>query len=95
MTQVKFFASVSDALVGNEIIISGRQTMNLPTKEELIEVADELVDEHYGESAVVLLLRAIADGRLVVCRSSNLTGARMPVHIPATSIPDAGGQTDE
>jgi hypothetical protein len=65
--------------------------MNLPTKEELMEVADELDDNFSFSGGAAALLRAIARGDLVVCERKRL------LHHPdypldgyalATSIPE-------
>jgi hypothetical protein len=70
--------------------------MNLPTKEELMEVADELDDNFSFSGGAAALLRAIARGDLVVCEPvlhvcDDTHGDPVATGVeyrPATSIPE-------
>lgn len=61
--------------------------MNMPTKEQLEEDASIVINP-----SVEALLRAIADGRLVVCECTALpyewNGEIHDVYAPATTIPE-------
>ena len=68
--------------------------MNLPTKEELERAASTVNSHGCGSMhAAENLLRAIADGRLVVCAQNGMHEG-FPIYGPTTSIHDTGGQTD-